>query len=324
MKNNFFDNIDVPKDIDSSIKSGINRAVIEKRKKRNKIAIATFSLCLIIVCSSVILNDKASANVKNVFWNIASYLGLNWDVDEYKTMINKPVSNNGYAITIDEAILDKNELVISSTIRSDECEFNGSLVTSSAIYINGKLLQANSNSIEEYVDNSTINRVDSYQLSDELNGDINIKINYSNISIMGDYDTESISGEWNFEFNTNADILENDTIEIDLDEKTKLNDDEDITLKKYSSNSLGTSIEYERSSYNSEYSIKLIGKDNLGNDIEFYPSIGEGGGCIFKLDNSIGEISKDATELKMFAYISKTLADDSWEKAGNEILINIK
>lgn len=323
MNNKYLKETEVPQDIDISIHKGLNRASKEKRIKKIKRISAVLSLSLVLVSSTAIINKEVSANIKKVFGDIAGYFGLQEEMNKYATSINEPITQNGLTISINQVLIDKNKLTISSTLKSEEGKFKGQPQSDPIININGQLIDINSNGISEYIDDATINKVNSYTLNNELEGDIKININYDSINLINESETEQIKGSWNFEFIINADTLKENTKEIVLDEQTKINNDEIVTLKKYSSNGMGAIIEFERSTNNSEYAIKLIGKDNLGNDIEFYTDYEQGGAGTLTLDNPKGRISKDATELSLFIYTSKTLADDSWKQTGNEFKINI-
>lgn len=323
MKNNYFENIELPKGLDESIVLGINKAQREKKKKRNKIIIVTISLSIVIVGSTVAFNDQVSANIKKAFGSIASYLGVDEDLDE-TTKIAKSVSKNGYTVTINEVVLDKNELIVSTTLKSDKGEFEGYIDTTPNIYINKEKIDLNSNGISEPVDESTINKVDTYFLDNELSGDVNISIRYPSIYLIDDTDDLTIEGPWSFEINTNADALAKSTRSMDLEETIQLDSEETITFKRYSSNNLGARIEFERSNSNSDYSIKLMGKDDLGNDIEFYVDFASNEFGMLKLDNEKGKISKDASKLTLNVYVSKVFEEDTWSKVEKEVIINLK
>ena len=60
---------------------------------------------------------------------------------------------------------------------------------------------------------------------------------------------------------------------IKLNQSFNLGKDETIKLKEYRTNDLGTKIIYDRDIHNKkyvDYDLKLVGNDDLGNDIGFY------------------------------------------------------
>lgn len=323
MSDNYFKSIEISSYIDNAIKEGINSAIKTKRKKRTKTLVVTLSLSLVIISSTLFFNEGVSAQIKDTFWSIASYFGLDTDLNEYKTTINKPITSNGYTITLNEVILDKNELTISSTVKSEDGSFSGYPEVLESVYINGTRINSNSNGSSENVNDSTINKVTTYFLDKELNEEVNIKVEYSGIQMLDDTGSEKINGDWNFDFTTNADTLVKDTLSINLNKNFKLEDGKTIKLKKYISNSLGTKVEFTLPNDGTEYAMKLAGTDNLGNKIEFYCNYSNDGKGIFKLDNSSGNIKKDSSKLNLSLYVSDS-SNDSWKKVGSGFDINLK
>ncbi|WP_250675734.1 DUF4179 domain-containing protein (plasmid) [Paraclostridium ghonii] len=323
MNDNYFENIEVSSNVDNAIKEGLNSAIKIKRKKRTKTIIITCSLSLAIISSTLFLNGEVSAQMKQAFWSIASYFGLDTDLSEYKTTINKPITNNGYTITLNEVILDKNELTISSTVKSENGGFSGYPEMLESIYINGKRINSDLNGSSENVDDSTVNNVNTYFLDKELSEEVNIRVEYSGIQILNDTGSEKIQGDWSFNFNTNADTLVKDTLSVNLNKKFKLDDGKTIKLKKYISNSLGTKIEFEEPKSGTDCMMKIVGADNLGNKVEFYSNYANNGKGIFKLDNSSGNIKKDSSKLKLSLYVSDS-SNDSWKKVGSDFDIITK
>lgn len=323
MSNNYFKNIEVSSNVDHAIKEGLNSAIKIKRKKRTKTIIITCSLSLAIISSTLFLNGEVSAQMKQAFWSIASYFGLDTDLSEYKTTINKPITNNGYTITLNEVILDKNELTISSTVKSENGVFHGYPQILESVYINGTRINSDSNGSSENVDDYTENNVNTYFLDKELSEEVNIRVEYSGIHILNEIKVEKIQGDWNFNFTTNADTLVKDTLSVNLNKKFKLDEGKTIKLKKYISNSLGTKIEFEEPKSGTDCMMKLVGVDNLGNKVEFYSNYANNGKGIFKLDNSSGDIKKDASKLNLSLYIPDS-SNDSWKKFGADFNINLK
>lgn len=324
MKCNYFEDIEVSSSIDDAINKGINEAVNKKRRKLVKNIAITCSLTIIIIVSTMLYNGEVLADVKEAFWSIASYFGLDNDLGDYKTVINKPITDNGYTIKLNEVILDRNELIISSTVKSENEPFNGYPEVSKNIYINGKKIMVNSDGVSENVDGYTENYINTYFLDEELSGEVNIKIEYLGINLMNDTGAESIKGSWVFDFKTDTDSLANNTIVKKIDKSFKFENGQSIKLKQYVSNSLGSKLEFEQGENGTEYGMKLVGHDNLGNPVEFYTSYSSGDYGVFKLDKAVGNIKKEATQLKLYLYTLDSDSADEWKKIGSEFVINIK
>lgn len=291
--------------------------------KRIKIIVITSSLSLVLIGGLLIFNDEGSSQVKDTFGSIASNFGLDSDLNEYKKAINKPITNNGYTITLNKVILDKNDLTISSTVKSDNGEFNGYPEMLESVFINGTRINSDSNGNSEMINDSTMNKVTTYFLDKELSGEVNVRVEYPGIQMIDDTGSETINGDWSFNFNTNADALVKDTLAVNLNKKFKLEDGKTIKLSKYISNSLGTKIEFSLPTDGTEYLMKLAGNDNLGNKVEFYCDYSNNGKGIFKLDNSRKSIKKDSSKLNLSLYASDS-SNNKWKKVGSDFDIDLK
>ncbi|MFR3499349.1 MAG: DUF4179 domain-containing protein [Paraclostridium bifermentans] len=296
---------------------------MNKRKKIIKIIVITSSLSLVLIAGLLIFNDKGSSQVKETFGSIASHFGLDSDLNEYKKSINKPITNNGYTITLNKVILDKNELTISSTVKSDKGGFNGYPEMLESVFINGTRINSDSNGNSEMLNDSTMNKVTTYFLDKELSGEVNVRVEYPGIQMLDDTGSETIKGDWSFNFDTNTDALVKDTVTVNLNKKFKLEDEKTIKLSKYISNSLGSKIEFSLPTDGTEYLMKLSGNDNLGNKVEFYCDYSNNGKGIFKLDNSHKSVKKDSSKLNLSLYASDS-SNNKWKKVGSDFDIDLK
>lgn len=301
----------------------INIKAKNKRKKRIKIIGITHSLSLALIGVVLIFNDEGSSQVKETFGSVASHFGLDTDLNDYKTAIDKPITNNDYTITLNKVTLDKNELTISSTVKSDNGGFNGYPEMLESVFINGTRINSDSNGNSEMVNESTMNKFTTYFLDKELSNEVNVRVEYPGIQMLDDTGSETINGDWSFNFTTNADALVKDTLTVNLNEKFKLEDGKTIKLKKYISNSLGTKIEFSLPTDGTEYLLKLAGSDNLGNKVEFSCDYSNNGKGIFKLDNSHKNIKKDSSKLNLSLYASDS-SNNNWKKVGSDFNIDLK
>ena len=124
---------------------------------------------------------------------------------------------------------------------------------------------------------------------------------YSNVR-EGDYTTK---GSWVFEFKTNGDELLADTQIVKLNNKFELENGNKVTVEKYTSNSVGQKIYYGKTGKENEYEIKLEGKDDLGNKVEFWSrnsSKDEGMLTRYDLD---GPLSSEAKSITLTPYAVK-------------------
>ncbi|EEH99355.1 DUF4179 domain-containing protein [Clostridium tertium] len=108
----------------------------KKSKKFNKnIVAATILVALVVTAFGSIF----IAAVKLTMFDIKNYLGVNSNLDEYSTVVNEAISKNGITIQLNEVILYKDEIIVSTTIKSaKKLGDNGNIMVFGNVYINGK------------------------------------------------------------------------------------------------------------------------------------------------------------------------------------------
>ncbi|WP_053955005.1 DUF4179 domain-containing protein [Inediibacterium massiliense] len=268
------------------------------------------------------------ANIHALAYDIAGFLRIEKNLDEYKTVLNQSITKKGVTIKLNEVILDHNELVVSNTISTDEQLKDNFAQADGTIYINGRMASYGAGGAAQKIDDHTIQEVMAYELTDDdIKGDLNIKIVFSNVTVNGD----TKSGNWVFEFKTNGDELALDTQEILLNHTFTLPNKEKVTLEKYTSNHLGQKIYYHKDKKNSnsaDYDMILKGHDDLGSEINFYLSSESDGHGIFKLTNIDRNLNENAKVLTLALYAVKfpeksgKLSND-FKKVGEEFTIHL-
>jgi hypothetical protein len=260
------------------IKKYFSKSISGKKPGKKRIAASAAAIAAVAVLTIGILGSSpqvasALSDVKNTIgYDIAGFLGIQKNLDEYKTVINKSVTSNSITAKLNEVILDGKELAVSYTITSDrKLKQNESWSADNLIYINGKRVNDAASGSSCNTDDYTTTGVMTYELRNtDLNGDLNIKIRCSEIRL----NDEKKRGSWNFEFKTNGDQLKIDTRKILLNNKFTLINGEEYTLEKYTDNKLGQKIFASITNFNaqSKYDVMLKGVDNLGNEVTFYLS----------------------------------------------------
>lgn len=315
------------KNIKKSIHLGEN-----KKKYRNAAAVAVISA----ICLGAGLSTQAGAEVMmHVRENIESALRIQKNIDDYKTVINKSITDNDITIQLNEVILDEKELIISTNISSDRILGDDEVYDEDkTIYINNKKVKftGQSGSIGK-IDDKTSQSVLMYDLDTvdekDLEGDLDIKIVYSKVSINH---SNPVRGKWVFEFKANKDMLMADTKEIKLDYSFSLDNGEKVTLAKYKSNDIGQNIyaELEGFNKNESYDIQLRGTDDLNNEIIFYTSRVRNDYLDFKYDNFYKNIDDNAKTITLTPYAvkmpeqsGKMPDDDEYVKVGEEFTIDL-
>ncbi len=313
------------------IKKNFKNSIKNKRSiKKLPIAIA-ISIILTAALTTSNLGSEILVSAAITTSNISSYLGLNKNLDNYSTIVNKSISKNGVTISLNDVILNNNELIVSSIIQSSKGDATKEgFHEYGDILINGKSIRSSgSTGSSKAIDTSTMESVTNYILPDiDLSKELDIKIIYSDVLIGGKY----IYGPWIFEFKANGSDLSKDTKRINLDSKFTLDNGNEISLTKFTSNAIGQEILYTIKNNNpndkSAYDIKLVGKDNLNNPIEFGLSSSDSYGGILKIEPVLDKLSDKATSISLTPYAVKFpeksgKLSDNFKKIGNEFIINL-
>ena len=348
MKNNIYDmindgqfenenyDIEVLSDVEKKkYKTNVRKSIGGREMSRRKYKGIAAAVIFAVLGTGFLGTDVGAQVMIEVRESIGSALRVDKNIDDYKTVINKCVSDSGVNIQLNEVILNKNQLIISTDISSDKkLEEYESYHPQEIVYINNKKVKitgatGSSRNIDEYTTESVMEYdLDSLEESD-LTGDIDVKIVYTNVSTFSE---NTIRGKWKFEFKTNGDALKKDTYEKNLDYEFLLDNGQKITLEKYTSNAVCQNIyaSVENVNKKESYDILLKGHDDIGNEVEFYVSRGRKGYLDFKYDNYHKNIDDNAKILTLTPYAVKMpeqggkMPDrDEYVKVGDEFTIDI-
>lgn len=311
------------KNIQAQFRKSINK---KKHYKRN-IAVAVAAA---LVLTIGILGSNAevyATRVSNIIGSdLASALGIQKNLDEYKTVVNKTVTDNGISIKLNEVILDGNELKVCYDVSSNEKLKDGrSWMPFNVVYVNGEKASTGSDGTAKNIDDYTTEEVMTYHLEKvNLSGDLNIKILCKAIRL----DDKEKKGTWSFEFKTNGNQLRIDTKEMVLNNKFILENGKEYTLSKYKDNALGKKIYASTSTANlktkAAYDIELRGIDDLGNKVSFYMNYDIKNEALFKT----GKINENAKTLTLTPYAAKYpeksgRMDGEFKQVGDKFTIDL-
>lgn len=311
------------------------RKSINKRKSNKGKSIVAAALVVGVVSIGFFGTGVGAEVLGKISESISTSIGIQKNLDNYNTVINKQITDNGITIQLNEVILDQvqKQLIISDTISSGKLlkEYE-SFDSDRSIYINNKKVRFTSGSggsrnLDDYT-TQTVYEYDLGYLDDiDLSGELDIKIAYSKVMINHE---NSQRGKWEFEFKANGDQLKIDTKEINLNNSFTLENGEKIILEKYTSNALGQNIICKVENFNKKesYNIMLKGTDDLGNEVIFDLIRGSKDSMVLRYDNIKRNLDDNAKELILTPYAVKfpensgKLSND-FERVGEEFKINI-
>lgn len=338
MSNEKFDNINIPKDIDKYIENGVKNGLEKKSKNKfklgeNIIKVASISIVSIGLLGYMRHGSTVFANFEWLIYDISSFLGIEKDLEDYKTVVNRSITKDGLTITLNEVILDGDNLIVSTIYQAENDMANHGMINSNTdIYINGKRRGYGSSGASGLVDSRTVEAVIHNDIEETVEGNVDIKLVYSDIIYYTEDDKEKkVNDKFVFEFKSNGDELRIKTDSVKLNKKYELGTDETIVLNEYTSNDLGQKIIFSRDIHNRKfvnYDLKLVGKDNLGNDVQFFVHKARENYGVFEFDNLDGNMDENAKSLTLSLYSAKQSnesgqSNTDYEKLGDEFIIEL-
>ncbi len=281
---------------------------------------------VIIAMSVALLGTNLSAyayqTTQQVIYSIGGYLGIEKNLDSYRTVLSQAKTKNGLTVQLNEVILDNDELLVSTTITSDEKSELG-CVLSGRVFINGQTMDSASGGSAKPLDEYTTEQVTaSYLGARNLEGDLDMKIVFNSALI----DEKTKKGPWTFEFTTNGDELAQSTLEIPLHNSFQLENGQKVRLEKYTSNALGQKIYFAKEPANTTYDLALRGHDDLDHKIEFTLANCDASKGVYKISTINGNLDPQARILTLTPYAVKLpeksgkLSND-FQKVGDEFTI---
>ncbi|EGT3616805.1 DUF4179 domain-containing protein [Clostridium perfringens] len=329
------------------IKKGLNKKInIKKGFKKKRIIAASTVAVLGFTLLNTNVGVYALDSIGTMAYNISEALGIDRELNDYKTVVDQVKVKNGISVKLDEVILNNDELIVSYIAKSDEkiTKEYGTINLFGSIWINGKSIELSASGSSEKIDDNTVRCMTTYDLGDKnFKGDIDVKIKFYSAMISGtenekvNKDEEiipkEVRGPWTFKFKTNGNELSIKTNEFVLDNSFDLPNGQKVTLDKMTRNDIGCKIYYskgevpEGEEYRS-YDMLLKGIDNNGKEVSFYLSKGSNEGGILVEDNLNRNINKDTKSITLTPYAvafpekSGKMSND-YKKVGEEFTINL-
>lgn len=223
---------------------------------------------------------KAESKISDIGYGISQALGINKNLDEYASVINKTIDENGIEIKLNEVVLDKDEMVVSILV--DSGKDVRSFILDDEIKINGKRIRTNSASGSmEKLDDSVFGSLSSISIEDiSSDEELDVEYNIKSILLIDENMQETIKGPWKFAFKSNSAELMKDSKSYEIEESVDI-EGTDFTFDNLYVTGLGSKI-YGTRNTNKAYDIELIGLDSKGRDVKYYASSMEGEKVIYK------------------------------------------
>lgn len=281
-----------------------------KKGKHYKKYIAAASVAVMSFGALGVLPTLATTNP--TAYKIASMIGIEKDLENYTTVVNQPVSQQGITIGLGEVVYDKenNKLIVTTYMTSNnpiQHTDNHTLHNlHERVYINGEELNTSSSGYTKFIDEKTVAFVTSYNMKEVMDGSFDMTVWVPQLFLDG----EEYRDSWKFEFSVDGDQLAADTQVVDLDANIQLATNSNMKLVKYTSNVLGQNIHYMFEGEIITDFFELRGEDNLGNPVVFeYESGVHGKEGIFTLIDEKSNLSSEATQITLKLYTSTLVGE---------------
>lgn len=296
----------------------------KKAKKKYVIAAAMVFISVSLVGMNF---NSVYGEIKSIAYDISSYLGIKSNLKEYKTVVGQSVTDKGITVTLNEVLIDNDELIVSSTATSEKATSDiGIFPMDGIVEVNGKKMIYGSSGSSQMLDKYTGQSVMNYYIHElDLKEDLDVTITFHSVFLEG----EEIKGKWGFKFKTNGGELAAHTIKVAIGSSFQLPDGCKIQLKTYTSNAIGSKIYFDIEG-DMKYNMELRGKDDIGNQVVFYMSRTENGKGVFELETiHNGNLNQNAAILFLTPFAVKFpeksgKMSNNFEQIGEQFEFNIK
>ena len=308
------------------------------RRYRNKIACAVLAIVLTAGC---IFHTEVKAALQTVVTLISEMLGIEEDISSFTDIKNIPVTDNGITLTLEEVVLDKNQLLIlvSQKFETEKEETDTELLEN--VKINGVKLDI----LKDYITDTTLDKpahkyVLGYYLGDDIVLDDTLEIEAA--FTVKRVDDGSKIGEYQYNFDASWKELEKETVRIPIEQNITISENVKFKLSTFTLNSIESNIvaSCDDLPLGAEYYLK--GQDDCGNKVVYRLISYENPEAVFVKETD-SHISPNAIKLELQLYrhslgelndssedgefIVEDYIDDAvskMEPLGDSFVINIK
>lgn len=294
------------------------------KKKKIAAGVSVAAAVLVVSLAAGPYQRIVQAAVKAVSYDIASLLGIKEDLSPYKTVVGQSVTKNGVTVTLNEVILDDGVVYVSSTQKYDKpMTMEEASPISPSIFVNGREVS--------YGAGGGMSQEDEYTFVSIFNCNIkDIPMDEIHDFEIQFWDIHNNQDNWSFAFSASGEELAENTNRVEMDEHFTLEDGTVVNLTKITDNPMGQRIHFTTSTETCDYDLKLTGKDDLGNPVEFDMSTFSGGKGVLEISTiHNGNLSEEAKELYLTPYAvafpkeSGRLSND-FKQVGEEFCIKLR
>lgn len=267
------------------------------QKYHTKIACAILAVLLAGGC---IFHTEVEAALRKVTTFISEMLGIKEDISSYTEIKNIPVTKNGLTLTLEEVILNKEELLIlvSQKFEDDTEDMDTELLEN--VKINGKKADI----LKNYITDATLYKptqkyVLEYYLNESTEASVPLKIEAT--FTVKRVDNGDEIGKYRFDFHASGEELEKNTVRIPVTHSIVLSNGSELELQTFTWNPVESTIVAKCNNLplGNEYYLK--GEDDCGNSITYRLLSYENPKMVFTNEKN-SFISPNASHIKLQLY----------------------
>ncbi len=241
----------------------------EKKRTRRRLGKVSAAACVVVALAAgtTVFGEEVHAAIRQISWSISSALGTQADLENYREVVQTSVSDNGYVVTLHEAVASEEKLVVNFTIqREDGQPMDDILTPDEGLYINGKAIHDGAGGSAWFLDET--HAIVGVETSHEAPGvDLSGENTYQ-IKIRQLGYEDGVKGKWDFAFTADGTDLIADTKRFSIGKEFTLPDGVTLSLDEYTSNDLEQRIIY-RTSKSTRYDLMIMAVDQDGRQTEF-------------------------------------------------------
>lgn len=278
----------------------------EKRTTRRRYGKRMVAACaaVTLLAGATLFGGEVHAAIQQIRWSISEALGLPDNLEAYRDVVNTSVADKGYLLTLQEAVVSEEKLVVNLTLqREDGQPMEDILVPDAMLYVNGKPMMIGAGGGAGFLDatQKIVGVETSYELPEmDLSSENMYRLVFNSLGTE-----DAIRGRWEFAFTADGADLIADTVRINLQKEFTLPDGVTVTLEELTMNDLEQRISYRTSDY-TDYLMKVIAIEPTGEQVEFSTMFYEGKkGSGYMMNQEIiddGRIDTSADSVTMTLY----------------------
>lgn len=318
--------ISTTKKYKQDVLAAIRRKKYQEKRKR---ALAMAACLAVMATATAVFHKEVQAAIEQFRYSLSVVLGK--DMSYYSNTVHTSVSNAGYKITLEDAIIAEEELLVSYTIQRE----NGGKVRQGGsitgkLTVNGKHAAESSGSSGGYLDQEqkiygcqTTYRIPGVDLS----GKNRYKLEFQDNS-------QNINGKWKIQFEAYGSELFAETKTVKVKAAFQLPGKNKLILDQLSLNELAHRVTFHTAKKWLKQDIELRAVDDQGTKMKFSMKEFVNGKGFFENGYLVedGEpkrnwIAKDAKKITIKVYIggiSETDGTDGWKQVGDALVLDLQ